>query len=139
MNVFKIIALSEGVLAFLIAGTWRWLLRQPDASVGWRRTASRLALAFTTLALTCELLFASATAHYGTQVAWNTAAWGQGQPEFAVRFLLCSFFASGPLSLCGLVLATVGKGKARVPAALWSMLVLGSFFGNLALMVNSIH
>ncbi|PYT98587.1 MAG: hypothetical protein DMG38_15240 [Acidobacteria bacterium] len=64
VNGLGIIAVSEGVLAVFIAGTWWWVLRQQDVYVGWRRTASLAGLALPTVALIVELVLEAVVAHY---------------------------------------------------------------------------
>jgi hypothetical protein len=52
---------------------------------------------------------------------------------------LGSFFATGVLAFCGLVLAILGKGTPRIAAGVWSLVVLGMFLVNLVFFVNSFH
>jgi hypothetical protein len=139
VNVFGIIVVSEGALVIFLAGTWWWLLRQQDACVGWRRTASLAGLTLPTLALIVELVLVAVVAHYRSLEALDAASSGGGWSAFGGRLWVWSFFAVGLLSFCGLILAIVGRGNPRVPAAVWSCLVLGSFFANLVLAVNSFH
>jgi hypothetical protein len=139
VNGLGIMAGSEAVLAIFIGGTWWWVLRQQDAYVGWRRTASLTALALPTVALIVELVLAAVVAHYRSLEALDAASLHGGWSALGGRLWVWSFFATGLLSFCGLVLAIVGKGNPRVAAAVWSSLVLGSFFANLVLAVNSFH
>lgn len=139
MNVPEMIATSEGVLAIFMAGTWWWVLRQHDVYVGWRRMASLAGLGLATIALIIELVLAAELAYYGSLEAWDAASLRGGWSAFEGWLWVCSFFAAGLLSFCGLVLATVGKGNPRIAAAVWSTLILGTFFANLILAVNSFH
>ena len=139
MNGLGMMAGSEGVLAIFIGGTWWWVLRQENAQVGWRRTASWVGLALPTAALIIELWLAAVVAHYRSLEALDTASLRGGWSAFGGRFWLWSFFATGLFSFCGLLLAIIGKGTPRVAAAVWSSIVLGSFFINLVLAVNSFH
>jgi len=139
VNGIAIMAIAEGALAVFIAGTWWRVLRQPDAYVGWRRTASLAGLTLPTVALVVELVLAAVVAHYRSLEALDAASSQGGWSAFGSRLWLWSFFAAGLFSFCRLVLAIIGKGNPRVPAAVCSSLVLGSFFANLVLAVNSFH
>lgn len=138
MNVPGIIALSEGALAIFMAGTWWWVFHQQNVYVGWRRTASLVGLALPTVALVVELVLA-AVVHFRPLDALDAASLRGGWSAFAGRLWVWSLIATGLLSFCGLVLGILGKGNPRVAAVLWSSLVLGSFFVNLILAVNSFH
>lgn len=139
MTVPQIMAISEGALAVFMAGTWWWVLRQQVVYVGWRRTASLAGLALPTLALIVELVLAAVILHYRSLDALDAATLRGGWSTFGGRLWMWSFLATGLLSFCGLVLAILGKGNPRVAAAVWSSVVLGSFFANLVLAVNSFH
>jgi hypothetical protein len=92
-----------------------------------------------TLALFLELLLAAIGAHYGSLQALDEAAARGGWSAVVGRFSLGLSLAGGLLPLCGLVLAMVGKGRPRVPAVIWSRIVLGTFLVNFVLAVNSFH
>lgn len=139
MTVPQIITISEGALAVFMAGTWLWVLRQQVVYVGWRRTASLAGLALPTLALIVELVLAAVILHYRSLDALDATTLRGGWSAFGGRLWMWSFLATGLLSFCGLVLAILGKGNPRVAAAVWSSVVLGSFFVNLVLAVNSFH
>src|SRR5438270_11390625 len=64
VNGLGIIAVSVGVVAVFIAGTWWWVLRQQDVYVGWRRTASPARLALPTVALIVALVLEAMVALY---------------------------------------------------------------------------
>jgi hypothetical protein len=74
VNGLGIIAVSEGVLAVFIAGTWWWVLRQQDAYVGWRRTASLAGLVLPTVALILELVLVAVVVHYRSLEALDAAS-----------------------------------------------------------------
>lgn len=139
MTVPQIVATSEGALAVFMAGTWWWLLRQQVVYVGWRRTASLAGLALPSLALIVELMLAAVILHYGSVDALDAATRRGGWSALGGRLWMGSFLATGVLSFCGLILAILGKGNPRVAAAVWSSVVLGSFFANLVLAINSFH
>lgn len=139
MSGLGIVAILEGVFAGCMAGTWWWVFRHQEAYIGWRRTASLAGLVLPSLALVVELALAAVVAHYGSLEALDAASTRGEWSSFGGRLWVWSFFAAGLLSFAGLVLAIVGKGNPRVPAAVWSCLVLCSFFANLVLAVNSFH
>lgn len=139
METFGIMTMFEGGLILLMAGTWWRVLRRHEPYVGWRRVASLAGLALPTLALLIELGLTADVAHYGSLEASDAASVRGGWAALEARLWLWSFFAVGLLSLSGLILAIVAKGSPRLAAALWSFMVLGSFFVNLVLSVNSFH
>lgn len=139
MISFADIAYPEAVLGVLMIGTWWWVLRQRVEYAGWRRTASLVGLALPTLALIIELLLAGILAHYGSLRNLDEASLRGGWPAFVGRALLGLSLATGLLSFGGLVLAVVGKGNPRIAAVIWSCVILGTFFVNLVLSVNSFH
>ena len=139
MNPFGVIVVPEVVLSVLIAATWWWVLRQRTVSPSWRHTASFAGLVLPTLALLLELSLAAIVAHYGSLQALDEAASHGGWSSIIGHLSLGLSFAAGLLPLCGLVLAIIGKGSPRVPAAIWSCVVLGTFVFNFILTVNSFH
>ena len=139
MNIFEVVTISEVVLTVFMAATWWWVLRHHEVFIGWRRISSLAAMVLPTLALLVELAVTADVAHYGSLEASDVARPGGGWPALEARLWLWSFFAVGPLSFCGLILAMIGKGSPRGAAAVWSFLVLGSFLVNLILVVNSFH
>src|SRR5258708_37981551 len=138
MDVWAIIAISEGALAILMAGTWYWVSRQHTQYSGWRQRASLIALALPTLALVIDLALAT-VAHLRPLRELDDASLRGGWYAFAGSVSLWSLLATGPLSLSGLILAIVGKRIPRVAAAIWAFLILVTFFVNLALAANSFH
>jgi hypothetical protein len=98
VNVPQIIAISEGVLAIFMAGTWWWVLRQQFVYVGWRRTASLAGLALPTLALIVELVLATVILHYRSLDALDAATLRGGLSAFGGRLWMWSFLATGLLA-----------------------------------------
>jgi hypothetical protein len=138
MDVPKLLAVSEGASAVLIAGTWYWVSRRGNVYANWRNKASFLALVLASIAVVVQFALAIFT-HFHPLEALDTASLQGGGNAIVAHLWLWSFFASGLLSLAGLALAIVGKGNPRVPAGVWSFVVLGMFFVNLVLAVNSFH
>jgi hypothetical protein len=138
MDVLKALAISEGLSAALIAGTWYWVLRPVSSYENWRTKASFAALVLASIAVTVQFTLALVTQFY-TLETLDSASGRGGWNAFAAHLWLWSFFATGFLAFGGLALAILGKGRARVPAGLWSCVVLGLFFVNLVLAVNSFH
>jgi hypothetical protein len=138
MDVLRILAVSEGASAVLIAGTWYWVLRQGSSYGNWRTKASFAALILASIAVIVQLVLAIVS-QFRPLEALDSASLKGGWNAFAAHAWLWSFFATGLLSFCGLALAVLGKGNARLPAGVWSVVVLGLFFVNLVLAVNSFH
>lgn len=138
MNVLRILAVSEGASAVLIAGTWYWVLRQGSSYENWRTKASFAALILASIAVAVQLVLAIAT-QFRPLEALDSASLRGGWNALAAHLWLWSFFATGLLSFGGLTLAVLGKGSVRFPAGVWSFVVLGLFFVNLVLAVNSFH
>ncbi len=138
MDVLKVLAVSEGASAVLIASTWYWVLRQESSYENWRTKVSFAALILASIAVVVQLTFAIVT-QFRPLEALDSASLKGGWNAFAAHFWLCSFLATGLLSFGGLALAALGKGSARIPAGVWSFVVLGLFFVNLVLAVNSFH
>jgi hypothetical protein len=138
-NAFAVIAFPEGLLSVFIAATWWRVLRRQHEYVGPRHTASLVALALPTAALLIEPLLAGMVAPYGSLSGLDEAALRGGWPAVVAWLALGLSFATGLLPLAGLVLAMLAKGSPRIPAAIWSCVVLGTSFVNLFLAVNSFH
>lgn len=138
MDVLRILAVSEGASAVLIAGTWYWVLRQGSSYENWRTKASFAALILASIAVVVQLVLAIVT-QFRPLEALDSASLRGGGNALAAHLWLWSFFATGLLSFGGLALAVLGKGSARFPAGVWSFVVLGLFFVNLVLAVNSFH
>lgn len=139
MSGLGTLLVSEGMLAVFMAGTWWRVLGQQDSSTGWRRTASLVGLAFPTVALIVQLVLLAVAARYGTLEAMDASTLSGGWSALAGRVWMWSFFLTGLLAFCGLTLGTIGRGNLRIPAAVWSSLMLGCFFVSLILAVNSFH
>jgi len=139
VNVLEVLGICEGALSLFMVWTWMWVLRQQGVYVGWRRTASLLGLALPTSALIVELALAVVLIHYKSLEGLDAASRGGGWSAWGARFWTWSFLATGVLSLSGLILAIMGKGSPRAVAAVWSSIMLGTFFVKLILAVNSFH
>ena len=139
MNPFGVIVIPEIVLSVFVAATWWWVLRRGNPGIGWRHTASLAGLLLPTLALLLELLLAAIVAHYGSLEVLDEAAARGGWSAVVGHLSMGLSLATGLLPAGGFVLAIVGKGGARVPAVIWSCVVLGTFFINFVLAVNSFH
>lgn len=61
MDVLKVLAVSEGASAVLIAGTWYWVLRQGTSYENWRTKASFAALILASIAVVVQLTLAIVT------------------------------------------------------------------------------
>jgi hypothetical protein len=138
MDVPKLLAVSEGASAVLIAGTWYWVLRQGNVYANWRNKASFLALVLASIAVVVQFALAILTRFHPLE-ALDAASLQGGSSAVVAHLWLWSFFATGLLSLAGLALALLGKGNPRVPAGIWACIVFGMFFVNLVLAVNSFH
>jgi hypothetical protein len=138
MDVLKALAVLEGVSAALIAGTWYWVLRQGSSHENWRTKASFAALVLASVSVAVQFVLAMVTQFHPLE-ALDSASLKGGWNAFAAHLWLWSFFATGVLSFAGLALAILGKGTARIPAGLWSCVVLGLFFVSLVFAVNSFH
>lgn len=138
MNAPEFIAVLEGFSGVLMAGTWYWVLRRHDTYASWRRRASLVALMLPSAALAIGLVLA-ATVHVRSLEAIDTATLRGGWHAFAGRLWVGALLATGALSLGGLALAAVSKGSPRFAAAVWSFFLLGLFFVNFTLAVNSFH
>jgi hypothetical protein len=138
MDVPKMLVMSEGASILLIAVTWYWVSRQGSVYATWRNKASFLALVLASIAAAVQLALAIFTQFHPLE-ATDTASLKGGGNAVVAHLWLWSFFATGLLSFVGLVLAILGKGNPRVPAGVWSCIVLGLFLANLVLAINSFH
>lgn len=138
MDVPKLLAVSEGASAVLIAGTWYWVARRGNVYANWRNKASFIALVLASIAVVVQFALAILT-QFRPLDAMDTTSLNGGGNAVVAHLWLWSFFATGLLSCGGLALAILGKGNPRVPAGVWSCVVLGLFFVNLVLAVNSFH
>ena len=138
MDVPKLLAVSEGTSVVLIAGTWYWVSRQGNVYANWRNKASFVALVLASIAVAVQFALAIFTQFHSLE-ALDTASLKGGGNAVVAHLWLWSFFAAGLLSFAGLALAILGKGSPRLPAGVWSSIVLGMFIVNLVLAVNSFH
>lgn len=138
-NAFGVIVIPEAVFSVFIAATWWWALRRRDAYVDWKRKAPFVGLALTTAALLIEFLLAAIVAPYGSLSGLDEAASLGGWSAVVVWITVGLQIASGLLPVAGLVLAIIGKGRPRVPTAIWSCVVFCTFVVNLFFAVNSFH
>ena len=138
MDVLRIIALSELGAGVLIARTWHGLLRRRSSSADWRNRASFLALVLASIALAVQFVLVVLACFHSLEELDSSSLRG-GWSLFVAHLWLWSFFATGLLALCGVVLAMLGKGSLRIAAGVWSSVVLGMFLVNLVLFVNSFH
>jgi hypothetical protein len=81
----------------------------------------------------------AAVASFPLLKAQDTAGLRGGWNAFVGYLWLGSFFATGLLAFCGIVLAILGKGSPRIAAGLWSSGVFGMFLVNLVLFINAFH
>ena len=138
MDVPKLLAVSEGTSVVLIVGTWYWVSRQGNVYANWRNKASFVALMLASVAVAVQFALAIFT-QFRSLDALDTASLKGGGNAVVAHLWLWSFVAVGLLSFAGLALAILGKGSPRLPAGVWSCIVLGMFIVNLVLAVNSFH
>ena len=138
MDISKLLAVSEGTSAVLIAGTWYWVSRQGNVYANWRNKASFVALVLASIAVAVQFALAIFT-QFRSLETLDTASLKGGGKAVVAHLWLWSFFVAGLLSFAGLALAILGKGSPRLPAGVWSCIVLGMFIVNLVLAVNSFH
>jgi hypothetical protein len=139
MTGLGIEAALEGALAVFVTGVWWRVGHKKGEYIGWRYKAPVAGLALSTLTLAVQLMLTGLEAHFGSLAALDEASLHWRWSHLLDGLWLCSFFATGLLPFCGLVLAAVGKGRPRLPGVLSSALVLGTFLFNLFLAVNSFH
>ncbi|PYV33680.1 MAG: hypothetical protein DMG22_09195 [Acidobacteria bacterium] len=98
-----------------------------------------MGLALPTLAVIIETLLAAVASQCAGLEGLEDASLRGGWPAFGARVWLLSFYATGLLPFCGLILAIVGKGSPRLAATLGSCLAFVSFLPVLVFSVNSFH
>lgn len=128
----------EGALVVLIVGTWYWVLRHGNIYANWRNRASFAALILASAAVAIQFAL-TIVAQFRPLESLDAASLRGDGNAFVAHLWLWSFFATGILSFLGLALAILGKGNPRIPAGVWSFIVLAVFFVNLILAVNSFH
>jgi hypothetical protein len=136
MDILRIIALSEVAAGVLIAWTWLRVVRRGNFCADWRHRASLAALVLASIALAIQF---AVVASFPLLKAHDPAGLRGGWNEFVGYLWLGSFFATGLLAFCGIVLAILGKGSPRIAAGLWSFGVFGMFLVNLVLFINAFH
>jgi hypothetical protein len=138
MDVTRVLAVSEGASVVLITATWYWVVRQGNVYPNWRNRASFVALVLASIAVAIQFALAIVTQLFPLETL-DTASLRGGLNPLIAHLWLWSFFATGILSFAGVALAILGKGNPRVPAGVWSIIILGMFLVNLILAVNSFH
>jgi hypothetical protein len=103
----NIIAISEGVL---LAGTWAWVVRVKRVWSGWREKAALCGFVCATISVVCNLIL-TVVMHF------------QGERTFATLFVV-AVVAGLLLGTAGIVLGFLGKGTLKIPALVWSCVVL---------------
>jgi hypothetical protein len=103
-----IIAISEGVL---LAGTWAWVLRVKRVWSGWREKAALSGFLCATISVVCNLVL-TVVMHF------------RGDNPFAATLFVVAVVAGLLLGTAGIVLGFLGKGTLKVPALVWSCVVL---------------
>jgi hypothetical protein len=103
-----IIAISEGVL---LAGTWAWVLRVKRVWSGWREKAALSGFLCATISVVCNLVL-TLVMHF------------RGDNPFAATLFVVAVVAGLLLGTAGIVLGFLGKGTLKVPALVWSCVVL---------------
>jgi hypothetical protein len=102
-----IIAISEGVL---LAGTWAWVLRAKRAWSGWREKSALSGFLCATISVVCDMVL-TVVMHF------------RGDNTFATLFIV-AVVAGLLLGTAGIVLGFLGKGTLKIPALVWSCVVL---------------
>ena len=100
-------AISEGVL---LAGTWAWVLRAKRAWSGWREKSALSGFLCATISVVCDMVL-TVVMHF------------RGDNTFATLFIV-AVVAGLLLGTAGIVLGFLGKGTLKIPALVWSCVVL---------------
>jgi hypothetical protein len=103
-----IIAIAEGVL---LAGTWAWVLRVKRVWSGWREKAALAGFLCATISVVCDLVL-TVVMHF------------RGESSFPATLFLVALVAGLLLGTAGIVLGFLGKGTLKLPALVWSCVVL---------------
>jgi hypothetical protein len=103
-----IIAISEVVL---LAGTWAWVLRAKRVWSGWREKSALSGFVCATIAVVADLVL-TVEMHY------------RGHDTFAATLFMVAVVAGLLLGTAGIVLGFFGKGNLKIPALVWSCVVL---------------
>jgi hypothetical protein len=107
MDAGDIIAISEGVL---LAGTWAWVLRVKRVWSGWREKSALSGFLCATISVVCDMVL-TVVMHF------------RGDNTFATLFIV-AVVAGLLLGTAGIVLGFLGKGTLKIPALVWSCVVL---------------
>ena len=129
MNIMGFMAVCAGVLCFLLALNWYFVLRRKVAYVGWRRRAALVALAFPSSALCGQLVL---TAYF--YPLNQTSESGLGSNAWTVLFIAVAI-----LTFCGPLVVMISVGTPRVSPIVWSIVAFGFFFISGFLFMNSFH
>ncbi len=108
MDAGDIIAISEGVL---LVGTWAWLLRGKRVWAGWREKAALSGFLCATISVVCDLVL-TVVMHF------------RGGNPFAATLFVVAVVAGLLLGTAGIVLGFLGQGTLKIPALVWSCVVL---------------
>lgn len=108
MDAGDIIAISEGVL---LVATWAWVLRVKRVWAGWREKAAFAGFLCATISVVCDLVL-TAVMHF------------RGDNPFAATLFVVAVVAGLLLGTAGIVLGFLGKGTLKIPAIVWSCVVL---------------
>jgi hypothetical protein len=103
-----IIAISEGVL---LVGTWAWVLRVKRVWSGWREKAAFAGFLCATISVVCDLVLTVVMHH-------------RGDGTLAATLFMVAVIAGLLLGTTGIVLGFLGKGTLKIPAIVWSCVVL---------------
>ena len=108
MDAGDIIAITEGVL---LAGTWAWAFRAKRVWSGWREKSALAGFLCATISVVCDLVL-TAVMHF------------RGDNPFAANLFVVAVVAGLLLGTAGIVLGFLGKGTLKIPALVWSCVVL---------------
>jgi hypothetical protein len=108
MDAGDIIAISEGVL---LAGTWAWVLRVKRVWSGWREKSALAGFVCATIAIAADFVLI-VVMHF------------RGASRFAAILFMLAVVAALLLGTAGIVLGFLGKGTLKIPALVWSCVVL---------------
>ena len=103
-----IVAILEGVL---LTGTWAWVLRAKRVWPGWREKSALSGFACATISVVCDLVL-TVVMHF------------RGDNPLAATLFVVAVVAGLLLGTAGIVLAFLGKGALKIPALVWSCVVL---------------
>jgi len=131
VNIMGFMAVCAGVLCFLLALNWYFVLRRKVAYIGWRRRAALVALAFPSSALCGELVLTATAYFYPLN---QTSESGLGSNAWAVLWVAVAI-----LTFCGPIVVMISKGTPRISSIVWSIVAFGFFFVTGFIFMNSFH